>query len=206
MVVPSPTLTNGLPLIDMPPVPIRRMTVDEYHKLLESGVLKSGDPFEFIEGWVVPKMSRNPPHDLCLSLLLRFFTRHLPDSWFCRFQSAVTLPDSEPEPDLAIVVGPERRYPDHHPRPEEIAFVIEVSDSSLENDRTIKARIYARAGIREYWIFNLVDEIVEVYSHPGGTLNEPIYQQRRDYRSGDAIPLLLQGQNVGSINVVDMLP
>src|SRR5262245_37560170 len=145
------------PVPSLPPRPARPLTVDEYHGLLRIGALTSGAPYEFLEGWLIPKMSRNPAHDLSLSLVNKVVSRALPPDWFARVQSAITTPDSEPEPDVAVVLAPERRYLDHHPGPAEIGLVIEVSDSSLPEDRSVKSRIYARAGIGEYWIVNIAD-------------------------------------------------
>src|SRR5205823_2588074 len=107
--------------------------------------------------------------------------RCLPPDWSLRIQSAITLSDSEPEPDLAVVRGDERRYAAHHPRPADVGLLIEVADSTLLGDRADKGRIYARAGIAIYWIVNLIDRQVEVYSAPSGSGDSSAYGQRTDY-------------------------
>ncbi len=81
-----------------------------------------------------------------------------------RMQSAITLSRSEPEPDAALVRGNARTYAKHHPKPPDIGLVIEVSDSTLDGDRIDKGRLYAEAGIVCYWIVNLVDRQIEIYS------------------------------------------
>ena len=122
-----------------------------------------------------------------------------------RIQSAITTDDSEPEPDLALVLGPASRYAAKHPGPQDIALVIEVADSSLAHDRDVKARLYARARIATYWIVNLVDMQVEVYSDPSGPTTNPGYRQHQTYRAGEVLPLVIAGQNVGSVAVRDLL-
>lgn len=113
----------------------------------------------------------------------------------------VTLATSEPEPDLAVVLGPNSRYRTHHPRPGEIGLLIEVFESTLEDDRETKGPIYSQATIPEYWIINLVDRLVEVYTGPSVTR----YAQRQDYTLLDVIPLRLGGQVVGQVPVVELL-
>jgi Uma2 family endonuclease len=194
------------PPVGLPPRPARPLTVGEYHGLLRIGALTSGAPFEFLEGWLIPKMSRNPAHDLALSLVNKVVSRVLPTEWFARVQSAITTADSEPEPDVAVVLGPERRYLDHHPGPAEIGLVIEVADSSLPEDRGVKSRIYARAGIVEFWIVNVADRLVEVYTDPAGPTDEPDYRTEQVYPEGGQIPLKLNGRSVNILHVDELLP
>lgn len=193
-------------LIQLPPEPVRRLTVDEYHQMIRAGILKEDDPFELLEGWLVPKMTPNPPHDLALVLAEDEIARRLPPAWFRRGQSAVTTADSEPEPDIAVVRGPKRLYAQHHPGPQDMALVVEVADSSLPRDRTTKCRLYARAGIPVYWIVNLPDTQVEVYTDPTGPDLNPCYRQRRDFSGAEEVPLVLDGREIGRIPVRDLLP
>jgi Uma2 family endonuclease len=193
-------------LVQLPPEPVRRFTVEEYHQMIQSGVLKEDEPFELLEGWLIPKMTRNPPHGLAVALLEYELDRRLPGDWFRRGQSAVTTPDSEPEPDAAVVRGPLRRYAQQHPTPQDMTLVIEVADSSLQRDRTTKARLYARAGIPVYWIVNIPEMHVEAYTDPSGPGDEPAYRQRRDYGLDEALPLVIEGREVATIPVRDLLP
>ena len=85
-------------------------------------------------------------------------------------------------------------------------MVAEVSDASLQQDRTTKKRLYARARIPVYWIINLVDNQVEVYTDPSGSAEQPDYRRRQDYGPGDTIPLMIEGTEVGRIAVNDILP
>ncbi len=184
----------------------RRFSVAEYHKLIDIGLLTEDDNLELIEGYLVLKMSRNPPHDSCIHLALRMLLRCLPPDWSVRVQSAITLSDSEPEPDLAVVRGDERTYAARHPAPADVGLLIEVADSTLLGDRADKGRIYARAGIAVYWIINLIDRQVEVYSSPSGSAVSAGYGQRTDYGAADQLPLVLDGTVVASTPVRDLLP
>jgi len=116
------------------------------------------------------------------------------------------LPDSEPEPDIAIVRGDDAAYEHRHPSPADIGVLIEVSDSTLAGDRADKSRIYARAKIACYWIVNLLDRQVEVYTQPSGPVAAPAYSQQATYRAGDAVPLVLDGATAATIAVQELLP
>src|SRR5262249_6277291 len=151
----SPTFT-----LQPPSLPVRLFSVDEYHRLIETGILTEDDPVELLEGLIVPKMPHNPPHDCSIGLKEESLRGPLPTSWLIRIQSAITLSDSEPEPDLTLARGMARTYHDHHPGPQELAAIMEVADTSLARDRGEKLRLYARAGIVCYWIINLIDRQV----------------------------------------------
>jgi hypothetical protein len=187
-------------------VGFRRFSVSEYHALAQAGVLTEDDRLELIEGYLVLKMTHNPPHDGSISLCEEVIRRHLPSGWLLRIQCVITLSCSEPEPDLVISRGNARTYLRHHPGPTEVGLVIEVSDSSLPIDRTDKCRIYARAGIACYWIVNMIDRQVEVYTSPSGPADAPAYAHRQDYLPGDSVPLVLDGTRVALIPVADCLP
>jgi Uma2 family endonuclease len=184
----------------------RRFTVPEYHRLIELGILTEDDNLELLEGYLVHKMTRNPPHDAALQMGAKTWHRLLPASWDLRVQSAITLGDSEPEPDFAIVRGDARAYLSRHPAPGDIALVVEVSDSTLPGDRDDKGRIYARAGITLYWIVNVNDWHVEVYTSPSGPTSDPKYGQRVDHHSGESITLQLGSIQVVQVAVQDLLP
>lgn len=199
------TATGYLP----PPesLPIHRLSVRQYHRMIEENILNDTDNLELIEGYLVPKMTREPPHDIALELLDDVIRPLLPSGWRLRCQSAVTTDDSEPEPDFAIVRGDPRNRRERHPEPTEIGVIIEVADSSLDCDRTHKHRLYARAGIPVYWILNVPDEQIEVYQNP--TIpgdSAPTYGTRTDFRAGQSVPLVINGNTVGTILVDAVLP
>jgi Uma2 family endonuclease len=184
----------------------RRFSVKEYHKLIEIGILTEDDNLELLDGYLVHKMSRNPPHDAALQLIQETLPPLLPAGCCLRMQSAITLSRSEPEPDAAIVRGNARTYATHHPTPADAVLVIEVADSTLDGDRIDKARIYAEAGIDHYWIVNLVNRQIEVYTNPSPASTPPSYAQRQDYRIGADVPLLLGTAVVTSVPAGELLP
>jgi Uma2 family endonuclease len=190
----------------MSPYPVHRFSVDDYHRMIQAGILTEDDRVELLEGVIVPKMPHNPPHDGTIQLANKRIGRRLPAGWDIRVQSAITTPDSEPEPDLAIVRGDESTYLHRHPEPPDIGIVIEVADATLTTDRRDKGRLYARAGILCYWIINLVDRKVEVYTDPTGPDANPRFRQHQDYDLQAAVPLVIDGQERGPIPVPELLP
>ncbi len=202
MSVGTPTLANPFAL---PPYPVRRFTVEEYHRLIEAGFFVEDERFELLEGWIVPKMSRNPSHDVTVDKVQELIRDHVPRGWRVRVQCAITTADSEPEPDIAVAPGPAELYAQRHPGPQDISLLVEVADSSLARDHGEKLRLYARAGIVCYWVVNLVNRQVEVYTDPTGPDATPTYRQRQDYLSGDAVPLVVGGQEVARVAVAVLL-
>lgn len=191
---------------DIPLLPMRRFTVEEYHMMARAGVFKSGDPFELLEGWIVPKMTKNPAHVWAVQKLGEWLESHVPAGWYVRRQDPITTSESEPEPDLAVTRGSRDDYLQRHPEPHELALVVEIADTTLAHDRNTKARVYARAGIAAYWIVNLVDEQIEVYRDPSGPTPLPSYHQRRDYRPDEIVPLVIAGQEIAGIPARQLLP
>ena len=200
----EPRLT--LDHFEVPTLPVRRFTVEEYGRMVETGVIAEGEDFELLEGWIVPKMTTNPSHAITVMLGHEALQAQTPAGWHVRNQSSTRTPDSVPEPDLAVVRGVIRDYGKRHPGPQDVALVVEVSDSSLAEDRGIKLRLYARAGYPIYWIINLVAMMVEVYTDPTGPDAAPTYRDRRDFGAEDAVPLVIEGHEVGRIAARDLLP
>jgi putative restriction endonuclease len=184
------------------PMPTRRWSVDEYHRMIECGVLTEDDRVELLEGWIVPKMGHNPPHATTIDRTHEALKARIPAQWRVRVQLPITTDRSEPEPDLVIAMGPASRYEDHHPRPEEIAAVIEVADATLSSDRDIKQRIYARAGIRYFWIVNIPSQTVEAYTLPA-TGEHVGYPTPEIYSIKDSVPLKV-GDLTTSVPVFDL--
>ena len=187
------------------PLSMYRFTVKQYHGMIEAGVLNGDDRCELLEGWIIAKMSQNPPYAATITRINRCLQRLVPDGWTVRSQCPVTLKDSEPEPDVAVARGSADAYDKHHPRPKEIVMLVEVADSSLISDRGIKGPMYARAGVPIYWIANLIDMCMEVYTEPKAG-KAPWYCSRRDYAVGESVPLVLNGHEIDRIPVRDLLP
>ncbi|HEY2252910.1 MAG TPA: Uma2 family endonuclease [Planctomycetaceae bacterium] len=188
------------------PQPRQRLTVTEFHRLIDEGVLGENDRVELLEGLMVPKMTHNPLHDGVIQIVSKRLERHLPPQWSTRIQSAITTADSEPEPDIAIVRGDERTYLTLHPRPQDVAVLIEVAESSLNQDRQDKGRLYARARIAVYWIVNLIDFQIEVLSDPTGSDDAPEYRTRQVFRGDDVVPVVIDGREIVGIPAKDLLP
>jgi len=185
--------------------PILRLTVEQYHQMIESGSLTDEDPVELLEGLLVYHMPKHSMHVTSNALARDQIVRQLPQGWHYRSQDPITLADGEPEPDGAVVRGKIVDYARSHPRPTDIALVIEIADSSLERDRTLKLRSYARAGIIEYWIINLIEHQIEVHTQPTPG-DMPHYANRVVYLTDASVPLTLSGQTCGEVKVSDLTP
>ncbi len=190
----------------LPPGPVWRFTVDQYHAMIKAGILTEEDRVELLEGWLIPKMTKNPRHCTATWLARTALERVTPAGWYVDSQDPVTTSESEPEPDTAVIRGNRRDYTDRHPGPADTAMLVEVSDSSLGRDRGLKKRVYARAAVPVYWIVNLPENRIEVYSDPTGPADEPDYRQRRDYLAGEEVPVVIDGREVGQVLVRDLLP
>jgi Uma2 family endonuclease len=184
---------------------VRRFTVEEYHRLSTAGVLTEDDRVELLEGWIVPKVTHSPRHDATVDQAHATLREALPKGWRIRVQSVITTGDSEPEPDLAVVRGPAGRYLRRHPGKQDIALVVEVADSSLLEDRSLKGRLYARAGLRQYWIINLLEGEVEVYSGSSRSAGKPSFRTRRVHGRNDRVPLIIGGKVAALVPVKDLL-
>ncbi len=181
-----------------------RFTVEQYNRMIESGVLANAR-CELLEGMVVEKVTHYPPHDGTVLLLQLELSALLPEGWVPRIQCSISLADSQPEPDVVIAKAPAHQYLIHHPYPRDIALVIEVAESSLPQDRVDKQRVYAAARLPEYWIVKLVDRQIEVYTQPRAG-RSPTYRRRKDYRPGETVPVVLAGTEVGRLRVRDLFP
>jgi len=181
-----------------------RITVDEYERLVAAGALD--DPkIELLDGYLVRKMGKKPRHSTRSERLRRLLEKGvpLPEGWHVRQEQPVKIPEyNEPEPDLAIVRGEVEDYEDRHPDPGDVALIVEVADSSLARDQGRKWVAYARGGIPVYWIVNLVDHQVEVYTDPG----PDGYRSSQAFKPGQDLPVVIEGTHVGRIAVADVLP
>jgi Uma2 family endonuclease len=143
----------------------------EYEKLVDLGAFEN-DPIELIGGQLIVAEPKGSPHATAVGMASDALRLAIPPGWIVRIQDPVALDDeSAPEPDLAVVRGSRADF--HHAHPARPALIIEVAESSLRFDRTVKGSIYARAGIADYWIVNLVDRVLEVYREPGADLSAP---------------------------------
>lgn len=207
MVVTSlPELASRRQVTAVPHDPIWRLSVQQYHAMIQAGILTEDDPVELLEGWLVLKMPKSPSHRMVTRLLGKALERLLPADWYVDTQEPITLIDSEPEPDVVVVRGDTRQYPDRHPGSQDVALVVEVADTTLRRDRTLKKRLYAQAGIPIYWIVNLPERWFEVYTQPSGPIESPDYGRRQDFGPADWVPVIIENSEVGRIAVQELLP
>ena len=189
------------------------ITVDQYHLMMEKGILREGEPIELIDGMLVMKdrsdlegeHMHGPRHRAAIRSTDRLL-RPIEDlEAFCLTQLPVTLNSyQEPEPDLSVIRGNEEDFASHHPEPADIVALMEVSLSSLKYDRTTKLAVYAGAGIPVYWIINLVDDVIEVYRKP--IRNKRLYQEKTIYAKGKVVRLdIARGKSI-SIAVTAVIP
>ncbi len=204
---PAPALPLPGPSFALPRS-LYQLSVEKYEAMVRSGVFTKSDRLELIEGYLVAKMTKYPPYTVSSTLSRVELDRVMPPGWHVRSEGPVRIPSrhSMPEPDLAVTRGEIRDYLARHPEPDNVALVVEVSDSSLDDDRNVKSRTYGGGEIAVYWIVNLVDRQVEVYSDPSGP-SEPVgYRRCEVYRRGQEVPVIVQGIEVRRIPVDDLLP
>lgn len=190
----------------MSAVQARRWTRQEYDRMIEAGVLTSEDRVELVDGEILAMTPQGSAHATGVSLAHETLRARLQPDVCIRVQLPLALgSDSEPEPDVAVVVGSVRDYRDAHPQ--SALLVVEVADTTLSYDRDVKGSLYARAGIPEYWLVNIADAVVEVRRDPMAMTHARFGWQYRSvdrFRSGESImPSSVQGE---AIAVADLLP
>jgi len=197
------TIAPAQPTVIAPPPlaspAVYRISVDEYERM---AWILSDDRVELIDGYLVRKMAKNPPHSWSTRELLDFLAQMLPPGWMWRQEQPVRIPDyDEPEPDIAIVRGTNDDYKHRIPEPSDVALLVEVSESTYDRDWGEKWTAYAKGGIPVYWILNLAKGRVEVYTNPGLAG----YQSREDFEPGQQVPVTIGGQPLRPIAVADIL-
>jgi Uma2 family endonuclease len=162
-----------------------RITLEQYHRMVEAGIWDDCH-VELLNGVVVEMSPEGMPHAHTSSDVTEYLTRLLGDRAHVRDGHPITLPSgSEPEPDIAIVQRLGKEYTLHHPYPENIFWVIEYANTSLDKDLGVKADIYAHEGIPEYWVINLKKNVLIVFRDP---VNGK-YQSRQELTTGSISPL-----------------
>ena len=149
---------------------LRALSVQDYHRMVEAGILAADERVELIEGQLYRMAAKGTAHSAAVTRIDRVLSRLLAGKALLRFQDPVQLSDfSEPEPDIAVVQIDPLDYEDHHPIPREIFLLIEVADSTLRRDRDLKVPIYGRSGIQEYWIWDVQERCLYVFQEPEQT-------------------------------------
>lgn len=156
----------------------RRLTVDEYERMIEAGILQPDERLELIEGEILAMSPLNAPHAYCVRFLNQFFTENLRRQVVVDIQSPVRLSEtSRPEPDVMLLRYRPDLYRGRLPTATDVLLIVEVSDTTLDYDRQVKSRLYAQAGIGEFWIADLVGQKFWVFSQP----EQGIYSALKTY-------------------------
>jgi Uma2 family endonuclease len=167
----------------------RPFSAEEYHRLYDIGVLKEDDRVELIDGEIIEMFAIGPRHAACVDKLAELLRDRINKIAIVRVQNPVHLNEySEPGPDIALLVRRDDFYSTDHPSPKDVLIAIEVADSSLAHDREFKLPAYARAGIPEVWLVDLINSRIEIHTQPA----ESLFQEVR---------LVLRGQKVVSKTV-----
>jgi len=193
---------------DPPPPRPLRVTVEMYHRMIEAGVFVEieGRRVELIDEEIVEMSPAYPAHAFTVDRVADLFRSCIPSGWSVREEKPLRLPRSEPEPDIAVLNRAKKFWVSRHPGPSDTLLVVEVSDATLQLDRTRKARIYAAAGLSPYWIFNLPDRVLEVRTDPHPTADGAAeYRTLRTLGEGETLTFTLAEREF-SIAVADLLP
>lgn len=153
----------------------RSWTVAEFERFIDLGVFGPDERLELVNGEIVKKVTQNPPHSAALRKTEKLLNRLFAERYDVRPQMPLNFgpgTGNRPEPDLAVVVGAPEDYTTSHPM--SAVLVVEISDATLAYDRGTKAAVYARAGIGELWIVNLVDRLLEVHRQPRPMAEQPL--------------------------------
>jgi Uma2 family endonuclease len=190
---------------ELPPFPVRKWTVEEYERFGQLGILDEDDQLELLDGWIVPKKTKNPRHDATVDQINQHLGALMPTGWYVRAQNVLLTSDSAPEPDVVVVKGVPRDYRHRHPTAKDVALVVEVADSSIDRDR-LKSRIYARAGVPVYWIVNLSDNSIEVLTAPAVTGRNAAYDNKVIVQTGNGISFDVPDVGKIDLEVADLFP
>lgn len=145
----------------------RLFTVKEYHRMAEAGILREDDRLELLRGEIIQMSPIGSRHAATVNRLVRVFTQKLGDRIILAAQNPVELDDySEPQPDIALLRPRDDFYASGHPKPEDVLLLVEVADSTVKFDRTVKIPLYAEDGIAEVWLVNLPAQCIEVHRQP----------------------------------------
>jgi Uma2 family endonuclease len=178
------SMVQAQPSPQLEDLPQRRWSVDEYHRMIAAGILAPDDHVELLEGHIIEMVPQEPPHASTTSSFGNDFVLLFSGKAWVRQQLPITItPNSEPEPDIAVVKIDPNRYRDRHPTPADIYLLVEVADSTLSYDRNRKAKVYAKANIPEYWVINVKQRQILVFRNPQGER----YQDEQVLEVGDAI-------------------
>jgi len=165
------------------------VTVDDYHRMADAGLLTEDSRVELIDGEIVTKMTIGPRHNACVDRLTRTFVVGAGDEAIVRVQGSIGLSFlTEPEPDVVLLRSRPDFYEKALPTPDDILLIVEIADASLAFDRDIKGSLYAEAGVRDFWLVDLTTDTVFCHRDPAGRVFQTV---QRHYRGESIAPHLL---------------
>lgn len=199
------TIAQPIPMTLPSSAGVYRLTVDQYERMIQSGAISEHEPVELLSGVLVRKIPKSPEHEWATAKVWEALAACQSSDWHARKEAPVRIPDyDEPEPDLTIVRGTRAALRGRHPGPADLCLVVEVGSTTLDDDQGVRKERYARAGIPIYWIVNLRDGRVEVYSDPDQAAGQ--YRNRVDFGPGGQAPVIVDGREACRITVADLLP
>lgn len=180
---------------------LKRWTLEEYRRFVEIGAIGPESRVEFVEGEIIEKMGQNFPHIETLGAVAEALRIAFGSAFHVREARPIRIETSEPEPDVSVLSGHPHDYHGRHPEPEEMALLVEVSDTTLAYDRARKAALYARGGVAEYWIVDLNGRHLIVHRGP---LADGGWTEIRTLGPGEYVAPLSVPES--SIAVAEILP
>ena len=189
------------------PVFLRRFSVTDFDRMLAAGMFNDRDCIELLEGMIVQMPTQKPPHSVAIRKASQILPPVIPEGWIVQFQLPIVVGGSERAPDIAVVRGPIGRYLKRHPTRTDIEIVGDVADTTLKKDRQVLAGLFARDRIPVYWVINIPDAQVEVYTQPSiDDSGAAYYKARQDLGRKDVVPMTIKSRVVAKIRVRDLLP
>jgi Uma2 family endonuclease len=189
---------TGLEHTDLGQISLAKWSVDDYHRMISAGIL-CDRPVELLQGNIVEMAPEKPIHYYAAEKDSHYLKTLLANKAQVRFNGPITLQDSEPEPDIAIVRMLGSVYASKHPAVEDIYWLIEVANSSLKIDLGLKAEIYAAANIPEYWVIDLANRQLIAHTEP----RDRCYTQKQHYCDGFITPLAFSDIQVSVAKLIN---
>jgi Uma2 family endonuclease len=177
-------------VLELASTQVRLIKVQEYHRMADVGILGAEERVELIAGQIWQMAAKGAGHSAAVTRCDRVLRKVLGDRVLVRLQDPIQLDEySEPEPDIAVVAPDADDYENNHPTPEQVYLVIEVADTTLKRDLEFKSLLYAKAGIVEYWVLEVINRQIQIFRSPSPNG----YLKKQVVTEGDAISLLAFG-------------
>ncbi len=191
---------NIMNVLERASTQVRLINVQEYHRMADVGILSAEERVELIAGQIWQMAAKGAGHSAAVTRCDRMLRRVLGDRVLVRLQDPIQLDEySEPEPDIAVVAPDPDDYENNHPKPEQVYLLIEVADTTLKRDLEFKSLLYAKAGIIEYWVLEVINCQIHIFRNPSPNG----YLSDRVVSAGDSISLLAFGDR--DIAVIELV-